>query len=112
MVRSLEEPEPTLVRPLAFRVVHFTVALPTILAPAPRGLLAAPLAFPQTAGGSGAVRSARLRLVDLVGYGLQTGGHLHEVLPDHVLGYEFGEPPTMGGLLAENFAEVNHRTSR
>ena len=29
---------------------------------------------------------ARLRLVDLVGYGLQTGGHLHEILPDRVLG--------------------------
>src|SRR3954462_4775674 len=105
MVRSLEGPEPTLVRPLAFRVVHFTVALPTH----PRSRSArltrgAPLAFPQTAVGSGAVRSARLRLVDLVGYGLQTGGHLHEVLPDHVLGYEFGEPPTAGGLLAENFA--------
>jgi len=55
---------------------------------------------------------ARLRLVDLVGYGLQTGGHLHEILPDRVLGREFGEPPTVRGLFAKNFAEVSHRASR
>ena len=52
---------------------------------------------------------ARLRLVDLVGYGLQTGGHLHEICPDRVLGREFGEPPTVRGLLAKKFAEVSHR---
>jgi hypothetical protein len=34
-----------------------------------------------------------------VGYGLQTDGHLHEFLPDRLLGDEFGEPPTLGGLL-------------
>ena len=29
-----------------------------------------------------------------------------------VLGREFGEPPTVRGLLAKNFAEVSHRASR
>jgi hypothetical protein len=45
-------------------------------------------------------------------YGLQTGGHLHEGLPDRLLGYEFGEPPTLGGLLAQEIFEISHRTSR
>jgi hypothetical protein len=47
----------------------------------------------------------------LVGYGLQTGGHLHEGLPDRLLGCEFGEPPTLGGLLAQEIFEISHRTS-
>jgi hypothetical protein len=63
--------------------------------------------------GAGAPRSAaRLLLVFvvLVGYGLQTGGHLNEGLPGRLLGYEFGEPPTLGGLLAQQIFEISHRS--
>jgi hypothetical protein len=59
--------------------------------------------------------NAKLLLVVavLMGYGLQTGGHLHEGLPDRLLGYEFGEPPTLGGFFAENIFEIGcHRIRR
>jgi hypothetical protein len=33
-------------------------------------------------------------------------------LPDRLLRYEFGEPPTLGGFLAQEIFEISHRTSR
>jgi hypothetical protein len=33
-------------------------------------------------------------------------------LPDRLLGCEFGEPPTLSGLLAQEIFEISHRISR
>jgi hypothetical protein len=36
----------------------------------------------------------------------------HKGLPDRLLGCEFGEPPTLSGLLAQEIFEISHRISR
>jgi hypothetical protein len=51
-----------------------------------------------------------LVVIVLVGLGLKTGGHFEQLFLDRRVGCDLGEPPTLGGLLAEKIFEISHRS--